>query len=450
MIVTWEKQEQRFVLNFEPEKEDITEGLKSFRGVTYKMAKNTCYISVPLDWDIDKTHPDLLAAVVILIIEPFVGKRIVLPRSVSLDFHNVFLDNFHKEVGPVDSDLPKRTAQDNSRPSLAFSGGVDSVSAAILLPKNTVCLFVDRDSSGEVRPGRYNKSAALFAIEGMKKLGHDVKAVLTDYEFIRDPVGFAWGISSAVPPLLLADYYNLDSLAFGMILESAYGIGDESFREPNHTWRDILVAAGLPYNLVTAGFSEVATAKFLIGFPEYYILAQSCIRGNPGQPCQRCLKCFRKSLLEKAIKKENPEDLDLENKSLILEIFNHITKTPIHHENIYTYALSNYKGTNRFLNLFAKKVRARRIKSKWLENWYSSSALLMFSKYRSHIVHVIQQHVRTMDTKDEKNLRSWNPHTVFATNGLKSFFYKRNAKKFFDYLSSQTKQPKKPLKSAKI
>ncbi|MCC7460027.1 MAG: hypothetical protein IT286_01875, partial [Proteobacteria bacterium] len=377
-----------------------------------------------------------------MIIEPY-SKSITMPKGVSQQFHDAFKKNYGKEVLPIDPNLKKREPKANSKPALTFSGGVDSTVAAILLPKDTVCMFVDRDSEKAAKPGLYNKSSAYHAIEGMKNLGHHVLAIKTDFEFIRDPVGFAWGVSSTVPVLLLADHFNLDSVALGMILESAYAIGNENYREFHYPWFGIFEAAGLPCNLVTAGLSEVATTKLVMALPEYHSFAQSCIRGEPNRPCLKCLKCFRKLMLETALKQNNIENLNLDQQAQLPEVFKHINQTPIHHENIYSFSLSNYVGVHPFLKKFSSKVRAGKIPVTWMEKWYSPSKSLIIEKYRDYISEQIQKFIPAMNANEENDLHFWRPYSLMTSWSPSSWIYRRNAKKFTEWMFAKSPKLKK-------
>jgi hypothetical protein len=111
---------------------------------------------------------------------------------------------------------------------LAFSGGVDSTAALSVMPKNTVSIFMDRPLKGK---SLYNPQAAHLAVESLKEIGYVSESVQCDLEYVRHPVGFPTDLSNGVPALLLADYFNASSIAFGTVLESAYGIGHERYRD---------------------------------------------------------------------------------------------------------------------------------------------------------------------------------------------------------------------------
>lgn len=440
MLVKWRQTGNRLIFKFELEDSDPSDGFTNSKGVRVSMGNPICYFEMPKNWRLKNTHPDLLAATAMMIIEPFVGETIHLPQPVSNELNQYFIKHFKKNLHPVDTTLKPRRASDKrpSVPALAFSGGVDSMTASLLMPRETVHIFVDRDSSSAHMPSMYDKSAAEHAISSMRKLGQSMIAIFSDYEYVRNPVGFSWGISSAAPAVLLADYLNIDCMAFGMILESAYGIGDSNFRKHGSRWMDLFNTIGLNYCLPTAGLSEVMTTKIVASSSNYKSLAQSCIRGRPGNPCRNCLKCFRKLLVEAAVQGNDLESLNLDEMAYrSKEIRNHILHTPIHHENIYSYALKGYRGSNEFLTALAKKVQADKIDVRWMDRWYGESAPLIYEKYRKEIISNIKNYTSRMSSQDASNLEAWNLKRLASENSIRGLLYRRRSQKFEKLITSK-------------
>lgn len=444
MIVKWRQVNNQLVINFTREEDDPLEAPPNIRGVSASLGGTGCYFSLPDGWSLDGTHSDLLAAAAMMIVEPFTGNTIRLPEPVSRELNEYFYNTFGKRLEPVSDSLkPRRARMGSSVPALAFSGGVDSMAASILMPRETIHVFVDReDLNSHGRPTKYNKSAALRAIDKMSSMGHKMVKVPTDYEFVRSPTGFTWGVSSAAPIAILADFYNFDSIAFGMILESAYGIGDNNFQEHWGRWQDFFGAIGLNYNIPTAGLSEIMTTKIVLQSPEYTGLAQSCIRGLPGEPCLNCLKCFRKLLAETAIKGEDLDSLELGRMARSREIYNHIIQTPIHHENIYTYALTKYKGEDKFLLLLSKKVRADKVDVSWMDGWYQDSESLLYDKYKTEIKDNIAKFTKAMSPEQVVVLRNWKLKSLKSAKNIHGFMYRLRSSQFVNFLDKLLAQPK--------
>ena len=187
-----------------------------------------------------------------------------------------------------------------------FSGGVDSTACLELLPNNAVLVNLHRMRDKLDISSPYNPAAMEYACDVLRKNGRSVFVIDSDLEFMRDNfVGLPSHESIAVPALLLADFMNLDSVAFGTISEPTYRLGHSRFEDFKHrrnitTWKPIYACVGLHYNPIICGISEDGST-IIMRNSKYRNIAQSCQRGDPGQPCIGCRKCFRKILLEMAI-----------------------------------------------------------------------------------------------------------------------------------------------------
>lgn len=378
-----------------------------------KMARKTCKFYLPGDWTLKSVHPDLLALATILIVYPFCGSKITLPFGVSQLFHNTFRQITKKIIYPINKDLKPRISPKLSKPALAYSGGVDSTAALTLLPQNTQLFFLDRIIPHDMpQNSRYNKQSAHFACHSLRKLGKSVHLIKSDFEYVRNPVGFPIDVACAIPGLLLADYLRLDSMAFGTVMESAYRVGHleyKDYSETHHynTWGKLFQIVDMPFNQVVAGISEVGTSKIVLNSP-YKALAQSCIRGNLNNPCLNCNKCFRKQLLNSTLSGETLNDKFLSRLFLIPEAGKYISKLPIKHENVLTYITAHYQGNFHIMKLLKKKTRGDLLDVSWMEKWYSPSLLLLPEKYRDYVKNRILESLEVMTPQDEKNVKSWN------------------------------------------
>ena len=95
----------------------------------YRMFQREFSISLPEG--VKDIHPDLVALATILVVNPFVGNRLVPPLKVSSRFQiaaNSVLSRY-KISDHVDPLLSPREQPSTSIPMLAFSGGVDSTAA---------------------------------------------------------------------------------------------------------------------------------------------------------------------------------------------------------------------------------------------------------------------------------------------------------------------------------
>lgn len=250
-------------------------------------------------------HPDLLALVALLVVAPFVRGRLDLDAAVSAPFAETVARTLSIQVGPVDDALTPRATPDGPAPTaLAFSGGVDSCAASLVLPEDTVHVFLHRAGGPRLRPARYRPEAALASVRAVGRTGREALALRSTLEFVRRPAGYPVDWSNAAPAVLAAATRPLGSLAFGVILEAAYSLSKNGYRpRPGGRaltlWAPVFAAVGLPLVLPLAAASEVVTGRMMLEAGAH-LQPQSCVRGLPGRPCHACVKCFRKGLIDAA------------------------------------------------------------------------------------------------------------------------------------------------------
>lgn len=191
---------------------------------------------------------------------------------------------------------------------IAFSGGYDSIAAMELLPPS-IPIFT-----------HYIKRSSTQASKAIQATQHfDLHAIVSsNVQHLGDvfphkkshPYG-QWGFGVyGVSAVLFADYFDLGTVAVGHIIDYVY-LGDGDGLQPSlghgtfynesnvRVWAEIIeryAAAGLHFTLPLAGLTEVSTNEIHKTSPvaEH---AHSCWGGDEGQPCDRCFKCFRKSML---------------------------------------------------------------------------------------------------------------------------------------------------------
>jgi hypothetical protein len=234
------------------------------------------YFKMPDDWRIEETHEDLLRVAHYVMTSPW-------------------------EDGILDDWIPSR--KPGWRPGLAFSGGVDSVAAMLLMPQDTALVYNRREGFSS---GIDHTNADRLFSHMLEKLGRPVLQVPSSHESIRKfqgkTAGFSTDYACAVQVILLADYLQLDSLATGMPLENTYLFHGHRYRNFGASWfwrhySEIFRNIGLSIYQPVGGCSEVINQK-IVTENNLLDFAQSCLRSNkPGKPCGACWKCFRKNTL---------------------------------------------------------------------------------------------------------------------------------------------------------
>jgi len=356
-------------------------------------------------------HPDRLALVAIMLSLPFSETRLKIGWGISEKFKKStdVISRINIE-SPSDEDVEPVYLDVDGRPSLAFSGGADSTAALSVMPNNTIPIFMLRAPSN--RRSLYRSEAAEKSCEILKNLGYQVKTVISDFEELRDPIGFPVDLAVGTPAILLSEYIGIRSIAFGTILESAFGIGGKEFRNysdtAHHTlWSTLMTAVGIEYSLPVAGVSEVGTSLILQRSP-FGEISQSCIRGEWGSPCMSCWKCFRKELLTHGLNNEVVSqaviDMLTESNEVRLKL---LENKPIRHECVLTHALSNSSSANDSIKALKTLVRGERIQIDWLERWNPMSKELIDERYRDETVEKLTEVLGLMTEGDVTNMTSW-------------------------------------------
>ena len=396
-----------------------------------KMEREACFIRMPEDWTVDSIHPDLFAMAIVLIVYPFIYDEIDIGIGVSKSFHDEFLRITGKKILPVNKTLKPRKSKKNARPALAFSGGVDSTVALTLLPEETCCVFVDRVVPKDMtNQTLYNKEFVYNACNYLSRLGKGVYTIETDFEYIRSPRGFVIEYSTSVPAILLADYNNgFDSISSGTVLESAY----LEFKDFNATrlyhidWRNLFNVIDLPRNDVTAGLSNVATLKILYKDQRYIDFVKSCMSGDRVSTCFNCWKCFRKTLILKALFGDEIQDTLIDELFLITEARTYLRRLPIRFENQFVYITAKYQGNHPLMVLLKRLTKGDRLEYEWMEKWYSPSREHISKKYCNVIESNIRKYVETMSKKEEVIVQRWESREDYRTKT-----YQEQHQKFID------------------
>ena len=408
------------IFQFSPEKSDFIH-LDSLK---FGMGSDEASVKIK-DIDPDSIHPDLIGLATILICHPFVGEDLTLPVSVSSNFLDTCSSvlSRYRISSPTDESLEPNSPPIRGRPGLAFSGGADSTAALAVMPASTVPIFLNRPILGN---SMYNSEAAIESCNVLREVGYDVAIVESDLEYVRDPVGFPSDIANAVPAILLSQHLGIDSVAFGTILESAYGIGHEKYvdypRGAHYRFFGTLMeAAGLMISLPIAGVSEVGTA-IINANSSMGLYSQSCIRGGFGSPCLNCWKCFRKEFLGMSL---NPNSRGSVAKIMhSSEVQHKLSSFPISHENVVTFSMQN---TDTSSHTYLRHLRNRlnmSLELGFLRNWFPPSIEVIPEKYRFTIRGNILEFLDPMTPAQEELVRTWDMMPFLETEPAKSAHFK--------------------------
>jgi hypothetical protein len=287
-----------------------------------------------------RLHPDLHALALWKVVWPFVGRTLELPFAISAQLAETIERVRGLRVGPVDPALAPREAPERSRPALLFSGGVDSLAAALVMPPRTAILTLDRIPH---YPDGLDPAQTLVDLVHTRALcgrlaadGRAVLAVREDHETLFRPYP-AWHSEFwLLPALYLADDLDLAVVGTGDVLDvlllggyhwgraqrwavdrqRAEELARSGPRTPAETLERLrrdgptsdrpagaeaaaaeLAAVGLRFTSPVYGLSEIGTALVVFRSP-YRGSASSCYFPSATNYCLRCDKCFKKLLLD--------------------------------------------------------------------------------------------------------------------------------------------------------
>lgn len=311
--------------------------------------------------EVSDIHPDLLVLASLLIVGQTKTASLELPVIPSESMVEVVREKFQIELettGVATKGTSERVG--SGVPGLAFSGGVDSCAALLLLPGDAVSIFMHRTSLGDSKKTLYNSSAALASVNALSSSAYRAAALRSNVENIRSPVGFPVDWSNSLPLVINADGLGLSSISFGTVLESATSLGKKKYsdmrsRTVYSRWAPVFTVAGVNMSLPVAGVSEVLTSK-VVRERGAFMLPQSCVRGTPGEPCRRCFKCFRKMITEWALGGAAISEQDISRAAISREVSTRLKQSPIHHEIGLSWAVSKINSNNPVLD--SLKARA--------------------------------------------------------------------------------------------
>ena len=399
-----------------------------------RMERNEFFVNLGEGIRLEDIHPDHLALAIILAANPFIGSSLKLPLPVSERFmKSTRYISRYKIIAPAGVVAPY-LSPDQSRPGLSFSGGADSTAALLLMPKNTISMFMDRPIVKGV--SLYNKSAAYATINHAKSVGYDVRIVESDFEYIRSPIGFPNDLSPAIPLILSCSMHGIDSIAFGTVLESAYRVGHQHARDyPNSGhykgWGGMFSAAGIPLYMPVAGISEVGTSTIVLSssFKDY---TRSCIRGDWPQSCENCWKCFRKNLVECRLLGRALHDDKLNQWLRVGEVKYKLKAWPISHENVLSWSLQGGNTSGLVKEKLLSGLEGSVRNMDFLERWYPGSSELIPERYRDFTKNRILLFMKEMKESEKSQIINHSMSMWLESPGaLKS---KNNFNQYLDLL----------------
>jgi hypothetical protein len=357
---------------------DVAARWKQVGNILYFDALDTeIFFEMPHDWHLEDSHPDLFHVA-----------------------HYVMMNPWEKDI--LKDWKPSR--RPGWRPGLAFSGGIDSTAAMLLMPQLTVLIYNERSEISTILD---HTNAFRFIKYLEDERGQPIIRMKSNHESIRMSAGKGPGFSTdyacAVQVILLADYLGLDSMGTGMPLENSYFFHGYRYRNfgESHFWINhskIFDSIGLSIYQPVAGCSEVINAA-IVQANGLTGLAQSCLRSNKGgEVCGQCWKCFRKNTLV-----GHPFSLNGE-----IETF--LKKKPLKQAVSTLYSIEKAGVSDEGVVIVEKYPDIQALlhgsKFDWLERFNPLAIELIPQKYRLYTQARLHEYAEIMDSRDISMMES--------------------------------------------
>lgn len=295
MKAIWTTEKSRWRLSIDMEEHDVEEG-PGQAGTPVGLSARSAIVELP-QW-VAEPHPDAEALAALVIVRPWVGRRLQVRRGVSSEFAARVQQMFGFEVTPVDDALAPRAP--GRTPVISYSAGFDSTAVSAILPEAPHLHHLRVDHPDRPTQPKYQALAIARLAAAASAHGRDVRIIRADFEHLVSPYPslphwFGFGVGA----LLMSHHLDLGAIALGGTLETWYmDMGRKWTGEPAlGAGIDPLPAlVGLPIMRPTVGLTEVGTMNLTID-SELHGLARSCVGGTSAAPCGLCAKCIRKDLL---------------------------------------------------------------------------------------------------------------------------------------------------------
>lgn len=335
-----------------------------------KNGKIEAYFDMPDGWKLGETHDTILKLAEFVITNGLEGHKYKIGEILKWE---------------------KRKYGTNT--GLSFSGGADSTAAMCLLPKDTILYYHERTDDTQGLMNQVNQ------IHMMDNLNRKVYRVRSNHENVRTyfgkHIGFTTDYACMVGLILMADFLDLKNVATGTMLGSTYVYKGYSYMDyiksdKYERWKKIFNQAGLNLIMPVACCSEVITNE-ITQKSKYKNLSYSCLRGELGESCNYCYKCFRKNLL-------NGIDSDYSE-----EVYRNLKTKPIHQGDALIYGANKSRLNDTILNEY------KHLDMSWMEKYYGKALELVPRDMVKGIIERLKRYgIKEMDEEDIKNMKEYD------------------------------------------
>jgi hypothetical protein len=363
---------------------------------------------------------DLLALAAFTVLQPWVGSRFEVDVPVSAEFAEELEEAFGVRVGPVDGTSTRRDPP--HRIALSYSGGVDSMAAAEVLPAGTPLVHFERVPHPQIpnRATHIRSDVVASLVRTAGDRGREVQVVGSDLEYVCSPYPTLpqW-VTIGVGSILLADELGCGYLSFGAVLGSRYLANGYRYRPgpAADAWSKAFAGAGMPFMRPSCGMTEVATLR-LATMGDLGDLARSCLLGGPAGPCLNCKKCLRRELIAAGIEERSLDSRLLENlDDQRPEVSAYREKPPYYFQHVVEFGLARAEGIDDIFLADAKRWLApTRESTGWTTRYYRPAIDdNVPPEWRDETVAAVERVLRWMTAEEEAVVETWDAEARIKT-----------------------------------
>lgn len=303
----------KYKLNYEFILESKYNDLKKFidkKGKQFFLHSHNCYFILPYCINQNQIDNDLLSLVGILIVYPFIGKRVKLNLKISKSFSQSF-EKSGKNIEGIDESLTK-ILKKNSSPSLAFNPGICSLASLLILPRNTKIIYLnDIHKNQAINEYVYN------ILDNLKSFNYKVNMILTNLSDIIKPHQESNLLITSIPNILLSQYHNINSISIPYLSNNLHNLYSEidsincyhnliynKHQKYDFTfdfWDTIFKSVNLKLNFNLLGITEI-TCHFIVNNSPFKNLVNICLNNVDNNICNSCINCFKINIINHIFK----------------------------------------------------------------------------------------------------------------------------------------------------
>ena len=393
-----------------PENDEETHGLRA-QGpyVDIKLVNNILsvkYISK------NKLHPDIIGAICITAFYPFIKYSATFPFPVSKTFAEGLqmdilpqhdkINGVYKAIKPiyvtnVDNELSPYV--EGKETVIAYGGGADSTSLALLFPDFTLIHSANMNSDNETKIVMKK-----FIEDTLKNKYHIIDSNCKE---LCSPGGFTTFSNIFITPLMLSADLSIKNICCGEIMGTSClsnGLKYHPQFDPKRRNRWIRFYKHIGVNIFSpvAGCSELITSKIICknNLENTVLFCEA----NKGYPCYKCTKCLRKMLEFKYNNSDYIHSNFLGFNETYISTF--LLKRPLYFGHIFIETIKNIDSLPAYIKDCISDVI--NVKTDYCNKIYSKSFIYFPEEIRERIINRLKEYADIMSEEEEKCVENWD------------------------------------------